>query len=721
MLDLKYVYHFKEYDLSREEYYGTILALANGRIGVRGELELIPSRYGFFLAGIYDYTPIFYRELVNFPRVNGLYVTIDSYPLDPTLCENLDMTRTLDAYRGVLETRIECLLGGNKVSYESTRLVHRKYKNIILQYSRITLSEPSRVLIESPIELDKTNPLVPENLSIKHYEILDIKSLKDKILVDLETLDRKYRVAIASKTIVNGNPVTITRRTSNQVSLHYGVNTSTIEILRITSIASNRETRSPVEKAVKVLDEVSSKGYGELLGEHSDAWRRIWDDINFVIEGDPETEKKLLFYAFHLLQLVDEEQEYLMIPARGLHGIGYRGHVFWDTDLYTLPFYSLLAPWAARKILLYRYAMLDRARENAKINGYRGAMYPWESCDDGVEATPKEIPLDVLGRNKIRIWTGEQEQHITADVAYAVHMYYEFTCDDKFMENYGLEIIFETARFWASRVEYDEVKDKYVIRNVMGPDEYHPNVDNSFYTNIFAKKNLELAVYYYHKALEREEWAHIIKRLEVRPSEVESWRHIAENMYIPCHLNKLCEEFEGYFELKDMVLENKGYGVTHPTRITNVEKTRLIKQADVIAAMFFLANEFDRETITSNYEYYLPRTTHESSLSLPTYAGVAAIIGRIEDAWKLLSLALQTDLEDLYGNTRDGFHVAAAGGIWAALLLGFIGLRIEKGRLKKVNPSLPNKWRKLKITVNVGGRKHFIEVVSQPLRKIIYS
>ncbi len=708
---MKYVYRFKEYDPSREEYYGTILALANGRIGVRGELELIPSRYGFFLAGVYDYTPIFYRELVNFPRVNGLYINIDSHPLDPTLCNGLDMVRTLDAYRGILETRIECMLGENKVSYESTRLVHRKYKNLVIQYSRITIDEPGRVLIESPIELDKTNPLVPENMSIKHYRVLSSKSLGDKILLDLETIDGKYRVTIASKTLVNGVPATITRKTRDKISIYHSVDDSTIEILRIASITSNRETSDPVEKAVRVLDEASAKGYGELLGEHSDAWREIWDDISFRIEGDPEAERKLLFYAFHLLQLVDEEQEYLMIPARGLHGIGYRGHVFWDTDLYTLPFYSLLAPWAARKILLYRYAMLDKARENARINGYSGAMYPWESCDDGVEATPKEIPLDVLGRNKIRIWTGEQEQHITADVAYAVHMYYEFTRDDEFMEKYGLEIIFETARFWASRVEYDEVKDKYVIRNIMGPDEYHPGVDNSFYTNILAKRNLELAVNYYGRALEKEAWARTVKRLEIGPGEVESWRHIAGNMYIPCRPDKLCEEFEGYFELEDIVLENKGYGITHPSGTVDVEKTRLVKQADVVAAMFFLASDFDKETITLNYEYYLPRTTHESSLSLPTYAGVAAIIGRIEDAWKLLSLALKTDLEDLYGNTRDGFHVAAAGGIWAALLLGFIGLRVREGSLEKIESILPDKWRRLEIKVNVGGKRHFIEAV----------
>ncbi len=708
---MKYTYRFKVYDPSREEYYGTILALANGRIGVRGELELLPSRYGFFLAGVYDYTPIFYRELVNFPRVNSLYITIGSYPLDPTLCDELDMTRTLDAYRGLVKTRIECVLGGNKVFYESTRIVHQRYKNLVLQYSRITLEEKNRVLIEAPIELDKANPLIPENIEVKHYNVVGVEELGDNVLLDLETTDKQYRVIVAAKTIVDGEPVKLVQKNNKKISWYYSGERDSIEILRIASIASNRETNNPIDKAIRVLEEASAKGYGVLLGEHSDEWRKWWDSISFTIEGDREAEKKLLFYAFHLLQLVDEEQEYLMIPARGLHGIGYRGHVFWDTDLYTLPFYALIAPQAARRILLYRYAMLDKARENARLNGYRGAQYPWESCDDGVEATPREIPLDLLGRKKIRIWTGEQEQHITADIALATHLYYEFTRDEEFMEKYGLEIIFETARFWASRVEYDDSRGGYVIRNVMGPDEYHPSVDNSFYTNVLAKKNLELGVHYYKEALVRKEWARVLKKLEVGASEVEEWSYIAENMYLPCHPNGLCEEFDGYLDLEDRVVENKGYTVTRISSLAEAEKTRLVKQADVIAALFFLARDFDEDALRVNYEYYLPRTTHESSLSLPTYAGVAALIGRTSDAWRLLSEALKTDLEDLYGNTRDGFHVAAAGGIWAALLLGFLRLKISRGRVEGLQPVIPEWWKRFKINIVVGGKKHSIDVL----------
>ena len=708
---MKYTYRFKVYDPSREEYYGTILALANGRIGVRGELELLPSRYGFFLAGVYDYTPIFYRELVNFPRVNSLYITIGSYPLDPTLCDELDMTRTLDIYRGLVKTRIECVLGENKVFYESTRIVHQRYKNLVLQYSRITLEEKDRVLIEAPIELDKANPLIPENIEVKHYNVVGVEELGDNVLLDLETTDKQYRVIVAAKTIVDGEPVKLVQKNNKKISWYYSGEKDSIEILRIASIASNRETNNPIDKAIRVLEEASAKGYGVLLGEHSDEWRKRWDSISFTIEGDREAEKKLLFYAFHLLQLVDEEQEYLMIPARGLHGIGYRGHVFWDTDLYTLPFYALIAPQAARRILLYRYAMLDKARENARLNGYRGAQYPWESCDDGVEATPREIPLDLLGRKKIRIWTGEQEQHITADIALATHLYYEFTRDEEFMEKYGLEIIFETARFWASRVEYDDSRGGYVIRNVMGPDEYHPSVDNSFYTNVLAKKNLELGVHYYKEALGRKEWARVLKKLEVGASEVEEWNYIAENMYLPCHPNGLCEEFDGYLDLEDRVVESKGYTVTRISSLAEAEKTRLVKQADVIAALFFLARDFNEDVLRVNYEYYLPRTTHESSLSLPTYAGVAALIGRTSDAWRLLSEALKTDLEDLYGNTRDGFHVAAAGGIWAALLLGFLRLKISRGRVEGLQPVIPEWWKRLKINIVVGGKKHSIDVL----------
>ncbi len=714
-MNREYEFVFKGFNPSREEYDGTILTLANGVIGVRGEIELYPSKYGFFASGIYDYTPIFYREIVNFPRVNGLYIKVNSKPILLANCDNLNLTRRLNISQGILYTSLECRFGKAELSYNSLRLVHRKRRNILLQHSRINLKNSEKLSIETPVELDKVNPLIPANIYIKHYEVVDMDIGGDYTSLLLKTIDNRYKVAIASKTIVLGHVEHVDKYAlTDKVVEVYDVDFKNmpIEVTRIVSISTSRETEDPLDKAVGELEKAVRDGRDLLVAEHISSWKSLWDNIKLRIDGDVEVEEKLLFYAFHLLQLVDDEQEYIMIPARGLHGLGYRGHVFWDTDIYTLPFYIAFTPEAARRILMYRYRILDKARLNARKNGYKGAQYPWESCDDGIEATPREIPLDVLGENRIRILTGDMEHHITADVAYAVHLYYEFTGDEEFLLNYGLEILFETARFWASRVEYDDDKKAYVIRNVMGPDEYHPSVDNSFYTNVMARKNLELAVKYYELALEKgNKWIDKVIEIGVTSEEVAYWRKIVNNIFIPCKNNGFCEEFEGYSNLRNMTTKTKGLGIVKVgEKFLELKDTQIIKQADVVAALFLLYDEFPKHVVEVNYKYYLPRTTHESSLSLPMYAGLAAKLGRIDEAYKLFKLALKTDLEDLYGNTSDGFHVATAGGLWTTLLLGFLGIKASSGKLVKIEPKLPEHWKSVELNISIGGRKLHLRV-----------
>ncbi len=709
-----------KYNHKYEEYLGSLLTLANGRIGVRGEIELAPSKYGLFVAGVYDYTPIFYRELVNFPRINSMSISIDEIPLK--IEDSASITRELDIFRGLLNTAVTWR--EPEIIYRSTRIAHMKYKDVFLQQSVIDFKESNssaikHVEVENIIELDKNNMLEPPEITIKHYRVDRVFIDNGLIALKLSTLDRKYTVSIAIKDLVEPYYDKDVYAYKNNYILHkiifHGIDkdANRIYLTRLAVVTSNIVYDDPFEESIKILELLSKKNYNEIVNEHVLVWKNIWDEISFKLDSTDNTmEKKLLFYAFHLIQLVDESLPYVLVPAKGLHGLGYRGHIFWDTDIYTLPFYTLFLPEYAKKILLYRYYMLDKARENALRNGYRGAQYPWESSDDGEEATPKEIPLDHGWMKKVRIWTGEEEIHVTADIAYAIDYYYNVTGDDEFMEKYGLEIIFETTRFWISRVEYDEEKKAYVIKKVMGPDEYHPHVNNSFYTNLMARFNIGLGIKYYEKAMTMDNWRKVIEKLGITVEEVNLWKDIVDKIYIPC-TNSLCEEFEGYFSLKDYTVDPKKCPseecLSHLPDNVPIEETRLIKQADVVLAMFLLDKYFDVKTIKTNYEYYIKRTTHESSLSLPIYAGVAARIGAIEEGYYLYKKALETDLGNLYGNTNYGIHVATAGGLWFTLLHGFLGIKVVDKKIT-LNPRLPSSWKKINLNIWFRGKKYRIIV-----------
>jgi len=711
---MEITYHNTRIDYDEERKLGTILTLANGKIGVRGELELIPIDSCTLISGVYSDVPIFHRDIVCLPRTVGVYIIVDGTPLN-LVDEGFELKRTLDIRTGVVKTKLTWSKGKSLI-YESTRLVHKVRKNIIAVNSRIRPQGfQGEITLILPLEFASSNPLPPGNISIKHYRICKVKECDDTIVTDIETLDDKYGITIALKSVTNTQCKRQIIRFPHSIgeALSFKVMGDNVyEVTKFISIVSSRDDPYYHEKALRELQSAIQLGWDNLYREHAEWWRNAWNKLNLHVDGDEGVERALYFNAFHLLQLGDEDSEYCMIPARGLHGVGYRGHIFWDADIYTLPFYTLVNPVIARKMLTYRYRLLKAARKMAKERGYRGAMYPWEAADVDYDVTPDKVPLDIKWEKWIKIWTGEEEQHITADIAYAVDFYYQYTLDDEFMEKYGLEIIFETARFWACRVEYDKDRGKYVIRRVTGPDEYHVHVDNNFYTNIMAKWNLLLGVKYYNLALERNEWKKIVSKLGVSKREVETWCTIASKIYIPCSSDGLYEQFEGYSNLEDYTinsLECLGQECLPESVRNRLEKTKIIKQADVVMAFHLLGDLFRKEDMLRNFNYYLPRTTHESSLSLSIYASVAARLGLTSLAYKLFKKAVNIDLQDIYGNTRDGIHVASAGGAWCSFLFGFLGLKVHNDNLT-LDPKIPKHWRKVSINVVFRGELKNIKV-----------
>src|SRR5262249_55739041 len=305
----------------------------------------------------------------------------------------------------------------------------------------------------------------------------------------------------------------------------------------------------PAEVAMHCGSRSLERGYDELLETHQRSWADAWKRCDVSIQGDPEAERAIRFSIFHSLACAPISSDRVSLAAKGLHGEGYRGHVFWDCEIFNLPFFVHTQPEIARNLLMYRYHTLPGARRKAQAAGYRGAMYAWESADTGDETTPTSAIH--LGQ-QIRIWCGDIEQHITADVAYAVWQYYEATRDEDFLLNYGAEMIFETARFWVSRFEYNPDRNRYEINGVIGPDEYHEHIDNSVFTNAMARWNIQLALALADDLGLRQhrQWASISKRLRLSDKRLRHWKRVAEKAYIPNSGELgIHEQFDAYFRL----------------------------------------------------------------------------------------------------------------------------------------------------------------------------
>jgi trehalose/maltose hydrolase-like predicted phosphorylase len=300
---------------------------------------------------------------------------------------------------------------------------------------------------------------------------------------------------------------------------------------RLVSVYTSREVAQPAEAALAQLDRSLPEGGAPVVVEaHRQAWAERWRAADVQVEGDPQAQRALRFAAYHLISAANPEDERVSVGARALTGKAYKGHVFWDTEIYLLPFYVYTHPTTARALLMYRYHTLSAARQKARMLGYRGALYAWESADDGHETTPTLVRMP--NGEVVRILTGEQEHHISADIAYAIWHYWQATADDEFFLEAGAEILLETARFWASRGQQGP-DGCYHIGRVIGPDEYHEGIDDNIYTNVMAQWNLECGAEAVRLLQLRwpQRGGELLARLQVAPEEWEQWRTVAQKMY----------------------------------------------------------------------------------------------------------------------------------------------------------------------------------------------
>lgn len=760
-----------DYTPGKEGLREALFALGNGYFVTRGatpDCSADEAHYpGTYLAGGYNRltSEIAGREvenedLVNFPNWLPLTFRIDDgawFRLDDV--KLLSYRQELDLRHGVLHRDLRFRDAfGRTTRWKERRLVSMADPHLAALSVELTAEDWSgQLTVRSALDGSVTNGGVARyrKLAARHLDILDLGHRgADTILLRCCTNQSRLGVVQAARTRLyrNGTEITPERETrvaENQVgqdiSCSMDVHTPLV-IEKTVSLYSSRDWAIS-EPGLATLRTLGHAGrYDALFAAHSLAWKQLWEmcDIELEDHGAPETELKLRVHMFHLLQTASGHTIDLDtgIPARGWHGEAYRGHIFWD-ELFIFPFLSLRIPMLTRALLRYRYRRLSEARRAAQAAGFLGAMYPWQSGSDGREETQRLHLNPKSGRWLLD--TSHRQRHINAAIAYNIWQYHQATDDCEFLYSYGAEMLLEIARFWASAVTYNPAIDRYEIKGVMGPDEYHTaypdaapeeaaGIDNNAYTNVMAAWVLTRAqdVVDLLPGMRRSQ---LCQRIGLSLDEINGWHQIASKLRVPMNAEGIIGQFEGYDELQELDWDHyrEQYGDIHRLdRILEAEgdtpnRYKLSKQADVLMLFYlFSADElallfeqlgypFDHDTIPKNVDYYLARTSHGSTLSQVAHSWVLARSNRSR-SWHLFQQALDSDIADIQGGTTpEGIHVGAMAGTIDLIQRCYLGIEMRADVLH-FDPALPKGLQRVKVRLHYRRQTLDVDVDHDVLR-----
>ena len=616
--------------------------------------------------------------------------------------EFLASVRQLDMRRGILLSDLSYRAhAGITISSGELRLVSLADREVALQLLRFSLDR------------DGVDVMLEANFAMAGMGMEPLQLDRDVCAWRTEGSHKAVAMAGSVALRAGGRPLVPERSFSLRWIWRWrSVAGQVLELDRLVTVArSDRLADDPAPIAADALARSRALGWSGVLAAHESAWQQHWDASDVIIEGDDEVQEAMRFAVYHLTSAANPEDESVSIGARGLTGDAYFGHVFWDTEIYLLPFYVAVWPEAARALLMYRYHTLPGARAKADAMGYKGALYAWESADTGEETTPERVVGP--GGETIDILTGRMEHHISADVAYAVWQYWRFTSDDDFFLRAGAEMLLETARFWTSRA-VAEADGKRHIRHVIGPDEYHEDVDDNAFTNVMARWNIARAL----EAIDllQARWPDhattLREKLALDDDELADWRDAVGRIVTGLDpATGLYGQFAGYNKLEPLDLSlyaDRKVPIDVVIGRERTQRSQVVKQADVVALLALLPDEFPGAAAKANFRHYEPRCAHGSSLSAGIHALVAARLGETETALRFLRHAAAADLE-LDPNSAGGIRIAGLGGLWQAIVLGFAGLDLMGDRLG-IDPRLPPQWRSMSFRVCWRGRSVAIRI-----------
>jgi trehalose/maltose hydrolase-like predicted phosphorylase len=703
----------------REPGIEAVFALVNGYLGTRAAVEegSDASDPATFINGVFDTateevaqsaaapehqiiaapTP----ELVVAPDWSRLRITVEGALLDIESVELLEHRRTLDMRRGVLLREWRIRSGGRTTRLRSLRFASLEDRHVLGQVLELTPEDWSGLVeIEAIVDGDVTN-----DGGVRHLIDHQTRRVDGGLLLSTATAEKHTRLCFATAATLRDSEgsemVPEDAWSENTLVQRWSFDASqgrSHTMRKIVTVFTSRDDADPAAKAAERLKEAVGTGLPTLLDRSARAWARRWADADVEITGDEETQRKARFAIYHLIGCANPDDEYASPGARSLTGERYKGHIFWDTEIFVLPFFVYTHPPSARSLLMYRYHTLPAARDRARALGYRGALYAWESTDTGEDVTPPFV-YNAAGE-RLEILTGSQEHHISADVAYGIWQYWRATCDEAFFLDAGAEVLLEVARFWASRAERGE-DGRYHIRKVIGPDEFHEHADDNAYTNLMAQWVLRrgLEAVEWLRTHHPDRWRALSARIGFLEADLEDWEGVAEGLVDNFDPETgLFEQHRGYFDLEYVdlqSLEPRTKSMDVLLGWSRLTRSQLIKQADVIMLLFLLGDEYPREVHEANFRFYEPRTTHDSSLSPSFHALAAARLGDLESAKRYFERAANLDLDFARGVTAaGGVHIAALGGMWHALVFGFGGMFIAKEG-PRFEPHIPEDWQTL--------------------------
>lgn len=691
----------------------SIFSLGNGRMGQRANFEEFysgDSLQGNYVAGIYypDKTrvgwwkngyPEYFAKVLNAANWVGIHIELDGEMLDLAKCEVDDFYRVLNMKEGYLERRFEAKLVSGKI----VKVVAQRFCSIVddevgaIRYSITPLNFSGPVSVNCFIDADIVNE--DSNYDEKFWLGIDTNTTHEEAYVLAETKKTAFQVCTGMKfdILANGERVDYKCTHHNRdkyagcVADFHAEEGQTLDIYKFAANLSsmNHAKEDLLSACEKVVQAAFSKGFEAMKQEQADAWAKKWDESDITIEGDIAAQQGIRFNIFQMNQTYTGEDERLNIGPKGFTGEKYGGSTYWDTEAYCFPFYLSTADQrVAKNLLVYRYKHLNRAIENAQKLGFKdgAALYPMvtmngEECHNEWEITFEEI-------------------HRNGAIAYAIYDYIRYTGDWKYLEEYGLEVLIGIARFWSQRVHFSTRKGQYVMHGVTGPNEYENNVNNNWYTNYIAAWCINYAMegIDYVKNNSPERWKAIEEKIKFYEyTELGAWKKIAENMYLPeDEATGVFAQADGFFDkewektVADLGAEDRP--INQNWSWDRILRSVYIKQADVLQGLYFFEDQFDETTLRKNFEFYEPRTVHESSLSPCVHAIQAAKLGDIEKAYEMYLRTARLDLDDYNNDTEDGCHITSMAGTWMAVVKGFGGLRVKNDQLI-LNTSLPSQWK----------------------------
>ena len=687
----------------------SIFSIGNGMMGQRANFEETYSGetlQGNYIAGIYypDKTrvgwwkngyPEYFAKILNAANWIGLEIRVGGEVLDLAHCKVSKFRRTLHMREGYLERSFEAeFASGKKVGVNAKRFYSIERDEIgALRYEISALNFCDTVSIKSFVDGDIKNE--DSNYDEKFWEEEACELCKDSALLILRTRKSNFQVATAIKTQMVCDGIELDGFESVRKNKYAGHETSVSvkegSILVITKYVANlsSENHSPeklAEYSFRMVKLAAETGFESLIKEQANAWKIKWDQNDMVIEGDVSAQQAIRFNIFQLNQTYTGKDPRLNIGPKGFTGEKYGGLTYWDTEAYCVPFYLATAPQeVSRNLLIYRYRHLQKAIENAANLGFHdgAALYPMvtingEECHNEWEITFEEI-------------------HRNGAIAYAIFNYVRYTGDKTYLGDYGLEVLVGISRFWAQRVNFSAVKAKYMILGVTGPNEYENNVNNNWYTNTIAawclKYTREVA-----ETVQAEtpgKYAELAHRLSLSDDELIQWSSIAENMHFPesAELGIFLQQ-DGYLDkeqvpVKDLDPENRP--LNQKWSWDRILRSCYIKQADVLQGIYFFEDDYDKETLQRNFDFYEARTVHESSLSPCIHSILASRLNDEKRAYEFYLRTARLDLDDYNNDTEDGLHITSMAGTWMSLTEGFAGMKVRDDILI-FSPFLPEKW-----------------------------